>query len=103
MHEDNIYLGLNLLGFLDKIANYRPMVEALILIFLGDLANILSLCHFHFKDISLIVPYFTGRLSVSDLWILKIDKNHFFPNGHLIMTFFHPTIFFFCILPRDCL
>ena len=79
MHEDNIYLGPNLLGFLDKIAEYRPMVEALILIFLGDIASILCLCHFYFKDISLIAPFFTGRLSVSDLWILRKDKKHFSP------------------------
>ena len=42
MHEDNIYLGPNLLDFLDKITDCEPMVEALIIIFLGDLVNTLS-------------------------------------------------------------
>ena len=41
-HDDDIYLGPNLLGFLDKIVDYGPMVEALILMFLGDLVNTLS-------------------------------------------------------------
>ena len=42
MHDDNIYLGSNLLGFLDKIADYGPMVGTLIMIILGDIVNTLS-------------------------------------------------------------
>ena len=42
MHEDNIYLGPNLLDRLDKITDYGPMVGALLMNVLGDLDNTLS-------------------------------------------------------------
>ena len=107
MHENNIYLGPNLLSFLDKIADYGPMVGALIMIFQETqstlLVNTLSQFHFHFKGISLIGPYFTGCYSVSDLWLLKMDKKHFFPKGYLNQNFFPSDNIFFCALPEVCL
>ena len=94
MHENNKYLGPNLLGFFNKIADYGQMV-ALLSNILGDLVNTNLL-----SDKSIMEVFHSFEHILLDFWelvtygILKIDKNHFFPNGYLILTFFPLTIFF---------